>query len=176
MKLLEDQSNRADFFLTTEEALLPTIHSRCRTISVKVWSQERMVEWIKEKELPLEPMVLFLAEGRPGLYQELLADKEFVGNAEKFQKNLEQQPERAVVDSGFLNENYYDAERKERELLFISSVERYVCQHLLDMKLTVERGLEIIDLCSAERMLMKNRSYGKTENFQFYRRMHTILN
>lgn len=176
LKLLEDQSSRAVFLLTTEEPLLPTIHSRCRTVSVKEWTHKRMVEWIKEKKIQMDPTVLFLSEGRPGLYLELLADKEFVGSAERFQNNLENQPEMAVVESGFLDENHYDTEKKEREFLFISSVERYISQHLLDMKLTVDRGLDVIDLCSEERMLMKNRSYGKTENFQFYRRLHSILN
>lgn len=176
LKLLEDQSSKAVFLLTTEEPLLPTIHSRCRTISVKEWTHERMIDWIKDKKIQMEPTVLFLAEGRPGLYLELLADKEFVCTAERFKNYLEKQPEKAVVESGFLDENHYDTERKEKELLFISFVERYLCQHLLDMKLTVDRGLEIIDLCSEERMLMKNRSYGKTENFQFYRRLHSILN
>lgn len=176
LKLLEDQSSRAVFLLTTEESLLPTIHSRCRTVSVKEWSYERMMEWIKDKKIQMESTVLCLAEGRPGLYLELLADKEFVSSAERFRKKLENQPEKAVVESGFLDENHYDTERKEKELLFISFVERYISQHLLDMKLTVDQGLEIIDLCSEERVLIKNRSYGKTENFQFYRRLHSILN
>ena len=176
LKLLEDGSKKATFILTTEEPLLPTIHSRCRTISEKEWSQARMEEWIKAENLPNDSLVLSLAEGRPGLYRELLSDEEFKNRIGTLQKNLVEMPEKAVIQLGAFDEAYYETDRKEKELLLISFIERFLSQHLLDnMVLTIDQMLSAIDICSEERMNMRSRAYGKTENFRFYRKFHSVL-
>lgn len=176
LKLLEDGGKKASFILTTEQPLLPTIHSRCRTITEKEWSYVRMSEWIEAENLPHDLTALALAGGRPGLYRELLKDEEFRNKVELFQKNLEKQPEKAVIQLGALDENYYGNDGKERESLFISFIERYLSQHLLDtMVLSVEQMLKVIDICSEERSNMGSRAYGKTENFRFYRNLHSVL-
>lgn len=176
LKLLEDGSKKAVFILTTEEPLLPTIHSRCVTLTEKEWSDDRMREWIEAENLPNDPLVISLSGGRPGLYRELLCDEEFRNKVASFQKNLIEQPAKAVIQLGAFEEGYYEAERKEKEFLFISFVERYLVQHILDEKvLTPDQMLDSIDLCSTERMNMRSRAYGKTENNRFYRNLHTIL-
>lgn len=176
LKLLEDSSNKAVFLLTTEEPLLDTIHSRCNTISVREWSYPGMISWIEAENLPVDPVALSLAEGRPGLYRDLLADREFLAVAHSLQDNLENAPEKAVLQLGALDEGYYDSGKREKELLLVGFMERFLSRHLADkMQLTVDQMLEAIDICCMERMNMRSRAYGKTENFRFYRRLHSIL-
>ncbi len=176
LKLLEDGGKKASFILTTEEPLLPTIHSRCRVIAEREWSHSRMEEWIKAENLPYDAVVLALASGRPGLYRELLRDEEFRNKVELFQENLVNRPHEAVIQLGALEENYYEAGDREKENLLISFIERFLSQHLLDtMVLSVEQMLSAIDICSDERNNIRNRAYGKTESFRFYRTLHSVL-
>jgi len=174
LKLLEDNADRASFIITTETPLLPTIHSRCFCRKFHPWKRENMLEWIVAKQLPVNELVLSIADGRPGLYMELLRDEEFTDKVNKFINNIGNAPEKAIVELGALEEGYYDA-NKEREIIFLEFVENYLSRHLLDEKmLTVEQKLNIMDLCSSERGSM-NRGYGKTESFRFYRKLHTVF-
>ena len=176
LKLLEDYSQKAVFLLTTEEPLMPTIHSRCNTISVKEWSMERMVAWITEQNLPLDSVAVMLSERRPGLYRDLIKDKEFLTKAKELKENLLKKPNMVVPALGAFEEGYYESERKEKEFLIIGFIEKIYSEHLLDCKvLGIDSMLDAVDLCSDERGYMKSRAYGKVENNRFYRRLHTIL-
>lgn len=176
LKMLEDGAKRVTFILTTEEQLLPTIHSRCQTIYEREWSHIRMMRWITEENLTNDPLVLSYTEGRPGLYRKLLEDDEFKNRVGTFRKNLIEMPEKAVIQLGAFDEGYYETADKEKELLLISSIERFLSQHLLDnMALTVDQKLCAMDICSEERLNLCSKAYGKTENFRFYRKLHSVL-
>lgn len=179
LKLLEDGSKKASFIITTEEPLLPTIHSRCNTINEKPWMFERMVSWIEEEGIVKNEMVVNLSGGRPGLYRELIQDEEFTEKVSQLVNNLRDNPCRTLIELGALEEGYYEPDMKEREFLLVNFIENYISTQLLldeeNTKLTMNQMLDVVDACSDERMNMRSRAYGKTENFRFYRTLHSIL-
>lgn len=177
LKLLEDGSKKASFILTTEEPLLPTIHSRCNTITERPWTFTRMVEWIEKEGLPNNALVVNLSGGRPGLYRELIQNEEFTEKVRCLVNDLRNEPHNAVRNLGAFEESYYEPAGKEYELLLVGFIENYLSTQLLldETKLTVDQMLDVIDTCSEERINMHNRAYGKTENFRFYRKLHSIL-
>lgn len=174
LKLLEDNAERCSFLITAEKELLPTIHSRCYTIPVRGWDFSRMMTWIVKNQLAINETALSLADGRPGLYRELIKEESFLTKTERFIKDIESAPQKAVIGLGALEEGYYE-ENKERESLLIGFIEKYFSAHLLDEKaLSVNQMLTVMDLCSEEQRIM-GRSYGKTENFRFYRKLQMVL-
>lgn len=174
LKQLEDLSDRCVFLLTTEERLIETIHSRCTTIYVRKWSEEAMVEYAKQHNEVLSETELFLADGRPGVYEKLRGS-ETLARAEQLQKDLTCDPSRALNRLGALDEDYYTS-HKEEYSLFLGFMEKVLISGLIDNQaIAIETRLDLIELICSEKKEIRKRGYGKTEAFRFLRTAHNLL-
>ena len=172
LKLLEDST--ASFLLTAEERLLDTIHSRCTTVSIREWSDAEMNQWIVSQGLSQNPVARELSGGRPGIYRQVLSLEGLLKNAEVLKKGIcEGALGASIVSIGALSESFYETVGKEQSLLLIRFVERTLTAGLNGSK-SIDRDLDAIELCALEREKMRNRSYGKTESFRFWRALSSL--
>lgn len=195
LKILEDKQDMNVFLFVAHSSLLPTIHSRTSTVTMKGLSHDEMLEYLSIQGLNSEDAIFYVSicDGSIGTYRRLKDETGVISAFKKCVKYFETCSERNIKLLKLFHlykekdsYNFYELFKDEIDSFF------YMIMNLfyglfLSFADVVDNKCDLIDYSNMKkhyniidtiyileqvkkhRLLLKNRSYSKNDFFDFVR-------